>query len=141
MTKQDWFLVFSRVIFMWLAMGVMIPLHESPVIIAPVMAIAFATGWWLSKVLMLWFWLGKCALSLSDDAAVNLSDADAGSQEIQVTTVISRKYPPRQMYASAIAHRGDPITMYRGWRILKFMSSDRPESFRTTGWSCWRFRP
>jgi hypothetical protein len=102
----------------------------------PVVVVVYLSGLWAGSVMKVWFHLGRIAYGLADEAATGLSQNAA--LEVQNTHVMRRRLPPRQMYASAIAREGEPIVMYRGWRLFSVKPLSRPENSRTPGLTCWR---
>ncbi len=113
---------------------------------SPVTAVSFVTiffiGFWITNVANLWFRLGVDAIRLADEAAdILAANNDKKESSVQRVEITTRRLPPRQMYACAVARQGEPIIMYRGWRVFHSISIDRPEHTRTTGLTCRKYRP
>jgi hypothetical protein len=104
----------------------------------PLACVAFFGGLWAGSLLEIWFNLGHIAYGLADESAAELSRNAA--TEVQTTQVMRRRLPPRQMYASAVARRSEPVVMYRGWRLFSARPLSQPENSRTPGLTCWRHR-
>jgi hypothetical protein len=95
-------------------------------------------GIWVWSTVKAWFKLAPLVMQLADEAA---SELDSGeSPEVQIAQTMVRLLPPRQMYACAIAHRGRPIKMLRGWKMLTSRPLTKPEDTRSAGFSCRVYR-
>lgn len=89
---------------------------------------------WARFTLKAWYVMADLALHLSDEAISELDDSE--SEEIQIAQTVMRLMPPRQMYACAIARRGHPVRLLRGWKAFSGKALLKPEDTRTEGFSC-----
>jgi hypothetical protein len=89
---------------------------------------------WARSTLRAWYMMADLAVHLSDEAVSELDDSE--SEEIQIAQTMVRMTPPRQMYACAIARRGEPVRLLRGWKTFSGEPLVKPEDTRTKGFSC-----
>lgn len=89
---------------------------------------------WARTTLKAWFRMADLALHLADEAVTELDDCESG--EVQIAQVVGRLMPPRQMYACVIAHRGEPVKLLRGWKMISGKPLTKPGDTRTEGFSC-----
>ena len=85
-----------------------------------------------------WINMGTVAMKLADEAA--RSEELKDDSQVQVAEGFARYLPPRQMFACAIAQRGEPIVMYRGMKMWSTKPLDQPKYTRS-GLLCWKYRP
>lgn len=133
----------ARVIPMWASiMAAVLISHgrESFSALLLSMVIGFILSCWAGSTLTGWFSMGRLAVQLSDEAAADLNDTDEDSSEVQIAQTMTRALPPRQLYACAIARKGKPVVMYRGWKLFTVRPLDKPADTRTAGFSCRAYK-
>lgn len=106
--------------------------------------IAIATVSWLLGLQVvgisdIWVDLYGVAYGLADNAVQNLNDS-VDSEESQVTETYIRNIPPRLFYATAVARRGSPVIMYRGWKFWDQGDLTAPEMSKSPGFACRKLR-
>lgn len=110
-----------------------------PWLLIPVGGLAFAIGCYITSTLQIWLELGEMAYELADEAAAELAQCNDETKEIHVTEGFIRNLIPRQMYVTAIATKGKPMVMYRGWKMWYAGPLDKPAMSRTPGFACRRY--
>jgi hypothetical protein len=136
--KRETLYTFGRIFAMWLMIPVDFVLKLQWWAAIPLFAGMYAFACAVTSLMESWRKAGICALRLADEAAFS-DDLEEG-RVVQVVEGFSRYFPPRHIYACAIATPGQPVVMYRGFKIWSIKPLVNPESTRS-GVLCWKYRP
>ena len=101
---------------------------------------ALAFGFQASWITEKWHQLSRAAYRLSDEAVSGVND---GNTTVLAGEVFTRWLPPRCLYVVVIAAVGQPVAMYRGWRLFLARwpaGIEHGTSAKLPRFSCRRYR-